>query len=175
MFRGRHDQLRCNTSSRNASNTAYCIIATYQFFMPMPLIFSIDCSHFNVTSSHFRTQFLCLKYYLAKVHTQQNNLLERKTFLDLARTHFRDYLEQCAALRIIEDDVLGAEDVEVSNTSIQFCCCYCLTVSVITLLFQLQIDLFLTAFNIFDASLGTTMVLCNDWHLIFSSHISSDS
>lgn len=113
----------------------------------MPQIFSIDFSHFNVTSCHFRSQFLCLKYFLAKVHTQQNNLLERKTFLDLARTHFRDYLEQCAALRIIEDDVLGVEDKEVYNTLIQFCCFYSWNICVITLLIQLQVDLFLTAFQ----------------------------
>ena len=55
-------------------------------------------------------QFLCLKYFLAKVHTQQNNLYERKRYLELSRGFFKEYLHQCAALRILDDEDVYRED-----------------------------------------------------------------
>ena len=59
-------------------------------------------------------QFLCLKYFLAKVHTKQNNLLNRKLFLEISLVHFVDYLRQCASLRILEgDDIYNDEEEEV--------------------------------------------------------------
>ena len=61
-------------------------------------------------------QFLCLKYFLAKVHTKQNNLLNRKLFLEMSIVHFTDYLRQCTSLRILEgDDIYNDEEDEVCN------------------------------------------------------------
>lgn len=96
----------------------YCVAQMEDFTILADILRSLTVAICCNLLLHLWTQFLCLKYFLAKVHTQQNNLLERKTFLELARTHFKDYLEQCAALRIIEDDVLGAENDEVSFTQL---------------------------------------------------------
>jgi TAP42-like family len=125
-----------NNISRNSATLPAAIHHLGTYLMQITLLVScVSLSHFTFFAYrlwrfqsnfllHLWSQFLCLKYFLAKVHTQQNNLLERKTFLELARTHFRDYLEQCAALRIIEDDVLAAEDEEVSFFRTWFYCCY---------------------------------------------------
>jgi hypothetical protein len=44
------------------------------------------------------------------VHAQQNNLFERKRYLELSRQYFKEYLLQCAALRILEDEDVFRED-----------------------------------------------------------------
>ena len=50
------------------------------------------------------------------MHAQQNNLFERKRCLELSRQYFKEYLLQCAALRILEDeDVFREENDEVSS------------------------------------------------------------
>ena len=57
------------------------------------------------------------------MHTQQNNLFERKRYLELSRGFFKGYLHQCAALRILEDDDVFREDnddeVNLQNITLQ--------------------------------------------------------
>ena len=49
------------------------------------------------------------------MHTQQNNLFERKRYLELSRQYFKAYLHQCAALRILEDEDVFREDNDEVN------------------------------------------------------------
>jgi hypothetical protein len=44
------------------------------------------------------------------VHAQQNNLFERKRYLELSRQYFKEFLLQCAALRILEEEDVFRED-----------------------------------------------------------------
>ena len=107
-------------------------------FSSAPRAIMFTHRRFVIHPLHFRVQFLCLKYFLGKVHAQQNNLLKRKTYLELARTHFIDYLEQCTALRLHKDGDLLAEYGEVLCTQIEFCCCCSWLHTVITFFFKLN-------------------------------------
>ena len=48
------------------------------------------------------------------MHTQQNNLLERSTYLKIATSKFREYLRDCAVLKILDEIDVFKEDAEVS-------------------------------------------------------------
>eukprot|EP00596_Hydrurales_sp_CCMP1899_P008865 CAMPEP_0119036962 /NCGR_PEP_ID=MMETSP1177-20130426/5011_1 /TAXON_ID=2985 /ORGANISM="Ochromonas sp, Strain CCMP1899" /LENGTH=356 /DNA_ID=CAMNT_0006997549 /DNA_START=148 /DNA_END=1215 /DNA_ORIENTATION=- len=55
-------------------------------------------------------KFLYLQYFLGKVHTHFNNLLERKRHLISAEKCLKNYLKQCFSIGILDDEDLNDDD-----------------------------------------------------------------